>query len=957
MALVVTALVATGASTEKAADAATVLAPGFSTSTVFTGLTLPTAFQFAPDGRVFVAEKAGVVKVFDNVNDTTPTVFADLSTEVYNYTDRGLLSLTVDPQWPTRPYVYVLYAYDHVLGDPSPAPKYNDTCGGGGSGVDNGDCVASARLSRLTANVAGGDPDHMTVGGEKVLVEDWCQQFPIHINGTVTFGSDGALYASHGSAASAHFTDYGQTGVPTNPCGDPPVPMGGTQTIPTAEGGALRSQDAQTPNDPYGLDGTVIRVDPDTGAGLPGNPLFSSSDANARRIVAYGLRMPFRIAPRPNANEMWVGDVGENLYEEVDRIPIGGPLVNGGWPCYEAGSVNPDYQPLNICKNLVAQGPGAVLQPYWQYTHFQPAFSGDTCGTGSSATSGIAFYGGGAYPTRYNGAMFLADYARQCIFVMLPGANGLPDPTKVEDLATGLRGATDLKIGPGGDLWMNDLIGGTISRLVYSGANRPPIAQITTDKTNGPAPLTVKFDATASVDPDGDPLHYSWDLNGDGQFGDSTSATPTSTYSTKATTTVRLQAIDSKGAIGTATVAITAGNTAPSVTITSPTSTTRFSVGDQINFAATATDPDDGTLPASAFTWNLIIEHCPGTCHEHPSGTFDGVKSGSFTGPAHEFPSYLELTVTVTDSGGLQTSQTVSIFPNVSTVTINSSTPGLSIDARGVGTTPFNRTLITGDLMSLSATDQMVGPFPFEFDSWSDGGAAAHDITVTHDVTLTANYSLRLLSMPDRVVSEAGAPSTVNVPVLMNKTSHNTVTVHYTVGPFTAGSADVGMTSGTVSIPPGATRAQIPISVKADTAVEGTEFFVVRLDSPTNALVERSQGTMELLDDDGPTTYTYISKFPPSAIGPMTAAANKLGLPIQELPHQGANLMRYLAAVNPTVSPITPPATGDYEYATVYTTQADRDSVVAAATKYGVNGTQLHNFGAQLLAFLALISP
>ena len=87
------------------------------------GLTLPTSFQFAPDGKVFVAEKAGVVKVFDNLNDTTPTVFADLKTEVYNYTDRGLLSLAVDPQWPARPYVYVLYAYDHVLGDPSPGTE------------------------------------------------------------------------------------------------------------------------------------------------------------------------------------------------------------------------------------------------------------------------------------------------------------------------------------------------------------------------------------------------------------------------------------------------------------------------------------------------------------------------------------------------------------------------------------------------------------------------------------------------------------------------------------------------------------------------------------------------------------------------------------------------------------------------------------------------------------------
>ena len=60
---------------------------------VYRGLTQPTAVRFAPDGRVFVAEKSGIVKVFDSLTDTTPTVFADLRTEVYNYWDRGLLGL------------------------------------------------------------------------------------------------------------------------------------------------------------------------------------------------------------------------------------------------------------------------------------------------------------------------------------------------------------------------------------------------------------------------------------------------------------------------------------------------------------------------------------------------------------------------------------------------------------------------------------------------------------------------------------------------------------------------------------------------------------------------------------------------------------------------------------------------------------------------------------------------
>ena len=86
------------------------LPSGFQETTVFTGLTNPTAIEFASDGRVFVAEKRGVIKVFDNLSDTTPAVFADLNINVYNFWDRGLLGMALDPDFPASPYVYVLYA-------------------------------------------------------------------------------------------------------------------------------------------------------------------------------------------------------------------------------------------------------------------------------------------------------------------------------------------------------------------------------------------------------------------------------------------------------------------------------------------------------------------------------------------------------------------------------------------------------------------------------------------------------------------------------------------------------------------------------------------------------------------------------------------------------------------------------------------------------------------------------
>ena len=79
-----------------------VLPPGFHDSVVLSGLQSPTAVAFASDGRVFVAEKAGVVKVFDGLGDTTPTVFADLRTEVNDYRERGLLGLALDPAFPAQ---------------------------------------------------------------------------------------------------------------------------------------------------------------------------------------------------------------------------------------------------------------------------------------------------------------------------------------------------------------------------------------------------------------------------------------------------------------------------------------------------------------------------------------------------------------------------------------------------------------------------------------------------------------------------------------------------------------------------------------------------------------------------------------------------------------------------------------------------------------------------------------
>ena len=717
------------------AQAAT-LPAGFQESVAFSGLTNPTVVRFAADGRIFVAEKRGVIKVFDSLTDTTPDVFADLNVNVYNFWDRGLLGMALAPNFPADPYVYVLYTYDHQLGSTAPAPRwgtpgvYSDPCPTPPGATGDG-CVVSARLSRLQA--AG----NTMTGGEQVLVEDWCQQYPSHSIGTVEFGPDGALYASGGDGASFNFTDYGQDGAPTNPCGDPPTAPGTALTPPTAEGGALRSQDLRTSGDPVGLDGTVIRVDPATGAGLPDNPMATATDPNARRIIAYGLRNPFRFTPRPGVNpvELWVGDVGWNDWEEINMLPVLGPAENFGWPCYEGVGRQAGYDGanLNICETLYASG--GVTAPYHAYHHSARVAPDDTCSVGSSSIAGLEFEFAAAqnsYPAEYDGALFFADYSRDCIWTMPRGADGRPVPGQVRAFVNGAANPVDLENGPGGDLFYVDFDGGTIRRITYTAGNQSPTAVATATPTTGNPPMTVAFDGTGSSDPEGGTLSFAWDLDGDGAYDDSTATKPTYTYTTAGVYSASLKVTDPMGASGTDTVVIYVGNTAPTAVISAPAAGTTWKVGDVIDFSGSASDPQDGSLPASALSWELVQRHCftPNDCHSHTVQQFAGVSSGSFTAPDHSYPSYLELSLTATDLGGLKDTKTVRLDPRTVVLTFQTTPGGLSLVVGGTSSkSTFTRTVIVGSRNSVSApTPQSKGNKSYSFTSWSDGGAQTHDI-------------------------------------------------------------------------------------------------------------------------------------------------------------------------------------------------------------------------------------
>ena len=722
--------------------AALTLPAGFQEQVVFSGLTNPTNIEFSPDGRIFVAEKRGLIKVYDSLSDPTPDVFADLRTNVHDQWDRGLLGLALAPGFPTNPWVYVLYSYDALPG--GTAPKWNDVC----PDINNGNCIVTGRLSKLQAR------GNQMTGAEQVLITDWCQQFPSHSVGDLRFGADGALYASAGDGAGFSVTDYGQFGNPANPCGDPPSPAGPALTPPTAEGGALRSQDLRTTADPTGLNGTVIRIDPVTGAALPTNPNYAAADANARRIVAYGMRNPFRFTVKPGTNELWGGDVGWDAAEEINRIanPLASTIGNYGWPCLEGPAPQSGYDGanLNLCEPMYGANPSVPnVQPYFSWNHRAKVVAGESCPSGSSSSSGVAFYpNSGPYPAAYRGAMFFSDYSRGCIWAMMPATTGaLPSTSNIITFAAGAANPVDLAVGPGNELYYVDL-GGTVRRIRYYNGNQPPVAAITVNRASGGTQLAVSFDASGSSDADPADqgmLTYEWDFANNGTI-DSTGVTASFAYIRPGTFTARLRVTDTLGASSEKTITITAGNNAPTAVIDTPAASYTWAVGDTVSFTGHASDPQQGTLPASALNWTIVLHHCssPGVCHEHPMQTLTGVAGGTITAPDHEYPSYLELRLTATDAGGLTSTTTVDVQPKTVDLTFVSNPPGLNLT---VGATsqvaPFTRTVIRGSTNTVSApTPQLYNSVPQAFSSWSDGGAQTHVITAPATArTYTANYT------------------------------------------------------------------------------------------------------------------------------------------------------------------------------------------------------------------------
>lgn len=751
------------------AGAAT-LPSGFREDRFLADLKEPTSVAFAPDGRIFASEKSGRIVVYDELEDEDgKTVIANLRKQVYDAGDRGLLSLAIDPGFPTRPYLYALYTFDHViglddeeefphwgegpdyLGDPCPIPPLSTADA----------CAVSGRLVRLEVTAGGAGNAVVESGGaplEHVLIgEDWCQQFSSHSVGDLQFDPDGNLYVSGGDGASYNQPDYGQLGFPgeENRCADPPGGVGVELVPPTAEGGALRSQDLRTHADPAGLGGTVIRIDPDNGAGVPGNPFFASFDPNARRIVAYGFRNPFRIALDPAHDDLYVANVGWGSFEELDRVemlPDDQPS-NSGWPCYEGPGPNPSYQDLGlkICNDLYAEA-GATVEPFLFYKHKTNLLPGDGCSPQpGSAAAGVFVYPGGGFPEEYDDSLFFADTVRGCIWNMKAGEDGRPDASTVTPFMTdgGLYPGADFLIGPEGSFYYLKFYGeedeGSLRRVTYDPDS--PRAKLAADKTYGAAPLNVTLSAGGSTDPNGEPLTYAWDLDGNGSFETPNEPQRTKGFNGAENIVVAVRVKDATNKTDVARVTLYPGDTPPDPVIETPLDD--WSVGEEVSFDGYAADTEDdgsgqpGTgIGEAGLFWRTELYHCPDACHAHPLRVFPGSWGGSLSAPDHDYPAYLKVILTATDSRGLSRTEEIAIFPRAVDLRIESYPPGVSISA-GVedDVAPYTlRAIEDGNITLAAPPTATIDGVETPFLRWSNGGPRVQTVTADRDLTYTAFY-------------------------------------------------------------------------------------------------------------------------------------------------------------------------------------------------------------------------
>jgi glucose/arabinose dehydrogenase len=324
------------------------LPPGFVRVPVQGTFDQPVGVTFDANGRMYVWDRAGRVWIVEN-NAPLPTPLIDISEEVNFSHDHGLLGFALHPNFLQNGFIYLLYAVDHYYLTHAGSPGYDPN-------ASEEFAPTIGRITRYTARVSDGFRSVDPASRRVLLGDTFGSGCPIlaesHGVGSLVFGSDDTLLASCGDGATALGTDTG--GEDSGSYNQQALAEG--IITPAEDVGAYRAQL------PSSLGGKILRIDPQSGDGVPGNPFYDPLDPRAAqsRVFALGLRNPFRFTVRPNTGShdptaaspgsLYVGNVGWNTWEELDVVKSAGQ--NGGWPAFEGL----DPQPLWIA-NLTAPNP------------------------------------------------------------------------------------------------------------------------------------------------------------------------------------------------------------------------------------------------------------------------------------------------------------------------------------------------------------------------------------------------------------------------------------------------------------------------------------------------------------------------------------------------------------------------------------------------------------------------
>jgi glucose/arabinose dehydrogenase/PKD repeat protein len=670
---------------------ATTYPAGFEERTVASGLTQPTTVAWVPDGRMFIAEKDGRVRVVMPNGTLSPTPVLDISSHVYSVADRGMLGMAADSDFANNHYLYLLYVYQPAGASGNGARTSRLT-----RVTVNNDNTASAEVTLL--GTVGTPPCPPPANNIDCIPAD----SDSHSIGTVRSDTDGTLFVGNGDGS-----DWSRV--------DPQ---------------ALRTYDETS------LSGKIMHIDRN-GNGLPGHP-FCPGETDLTKVCtklyAKGLRNPYRFHLRPGTGPA-IADVGWEEWEEMNLAT--GPGKNFGWPCYEGMGHTSGYRDLAGCASIYAtEGtPQAVTPPNFSYSHTQfPTQQ-------AAIVGGPVYPAGGPYPSDYAGDVFYGDYVHGFMNRLKLNASG----QVISDTPFASNGPpwVDISLGPNGNIYFADYgdgntATGAIRQIVYTPTNGSPVARASADRTSGGVPLAVQFTGSGSTDPNNDPLTYDWDF-GDGT-AHSAAANPSHTYTTAGTYTAVLTVSDGRGGVSTANVLINADNDPPVPTINAPADGSIYRIGQTVQLDGSASDVQDGSLPGSALAWHVSLIHLT---HHHDLADFTGNTPSFQAATDHDADAHYRITLTATDTKGATGQKTIDIYPQAVNLTLGSSPTGAPMTYGGTTqNAPFTRSAAVDFNANIAAGPSFVsGGTTYEFASWSDGKPRSHDIVIpSSDLSLTATY-------------------------------------------------------------------------------------------------------------------------------------------------------------------------------------------------------------------------